>query len=95
MKLHKINIIKDKLKRKKRVKIDIKYKLLKSIIQNKNIKPTVRMYAMYKYNIKNTKNNMCLITGRFGGVYKFCNMSRHMIKKFSSLNKLQNIKIIS
>jgi ribosomal protein S14 len=95
MKLEKINIIKDKLKRKKKIKRDLKNKLLKSIIQNKKVKPVIRIYAFYLIYNKNIKNNMCLITGRFGGVYKFCNMSRQTIKKFSSSNKLQNIKIVS
>jgi len=95
MKSRNIKILKDKVKRKNNIKNDIKYKLLKSIIQNKKVEPLVRINASIKLNKKRRINNMCLITGRFGGVFKFCNLSRHMIKKFGNLNKLQNVKIVS
>jgi ribosomal protein S14 len=97
-----INIKKDILKRKKFTKIEIKKILLKSIIQNKNIKPLIRIKAVrknckYSYlsYISKQNNNICLKTGRIKGVYNMFNISRHSIKKISVMGNLQNIKIAS
>ena len=97
-----INIKKDILKRKKFTKIEIKKLILKSIIQNKNIKPLVRAKAIrkncnfsYLSFISKQNNNICLKTGRIKGVYNMFNTSRHFIKKIGMLGNLQNIKIAS
>ena len=83
-------------------KIEIKKILLKSIIQNKNIKPLIRVKAIrrnckfsYLSYISKQNNNICLKTGRIKGVYNMFNISRHCIKKMSVLGNLQNIKIAS
>lgn len=95
-----INIKKEFLKKKKFLKNEIKKIILKSITNNKNIKPIIRANAYYKLSklkisssISKQKNNICLKTGRIGGVYKFSNFSRHYIKKLFDQNNLQNIKI--
>lgn len=97
-----INIKKDLLKRKKYTKVEIKRILLKSIIQNKNVQPLVRVKAIrknckrsYLSYISKQNNNICLKTGRIKGVYNMFNISRHSIKKISVLGGLQNIKIAS
>ena len=97
-----INIRKDILKRKKFTKIEIKKIILRSIIQNKNVKPLVRIKAArkncnfsYLSFISKQNNNICLKTGRIKGVYKMFNTSRHFIKKIGMLGNLQNIKIAS
>jgi ribosomal protein S14 len=94
-----LNINKDFIKRKKFLKNEIKKIILKSIIQNKNIKPLIRAYIMYKISqikINSSiakQNNICVISGRIGGTYKLTNTSRHIIKKLSVNGNLQNIKI--
>lgn len=97
-----INIKKDILKRKKFTKTEIKKILLKSVIQNKNIKPIIRAKALrksYKFSylsyISKQNNNICLKTGRIKGVYNMFNLSRHSIKKIGVLGNLQNIKVAS
>lgn len=97
-----INIKKDVLKRKKFTKIEIKKIIFKSIIQNKNIKPLIRVKAIkkmckfsYLSYISKQNNNICLKTGRIKGVYNMFNMSRQTIKKIGVLGNLQNIKIAS
>jgi ribosomal protein S14 len=97
-----LNIKKDIIKRKKFTKIEIKKIILKSIIQNKNIKPVIRMKAIrnnckfsYSSSISKQNNNICLKTGRIKGVYNMFNTSRHFIKKIGVLGNLQNIKIAS
>ena len=96
------NINKDFLKRKKALKIEIKKIVLLSIMQNLNIKPCVRALAMKKIiklkknsSISRQNNNICLKTGRFKGVLKLTQLSRHYIKKIGSTGSLQNIKVSS
>ena len=100
-KTKKINIKKNIIKKKKFLKNEIKKIILKSIIQNKNIKPLIRSNAFYKlsqlkYNYLISKqNNVCLYSGKIKSIFKKYNMSRHFIKKFGVLNTLQNVKIIN
>jgi ribosomal protein S14 len=94
-----LNINKDLIKRKKYIKKQIKKIILKSIIQNKNLKPIIRSLAFYKLSQLSLKssiskqNNMCLLTGRMGGISKLTNLSRHSMKRLSINGALQNIKI--
>lgn len=97
-----LNIKKDILKRKKFTRNEIKKIILKSIIQNKNIKPLIRIKASrkncnfsYLSFLSKQNNNICLKTGRIKGVYNMFNTSRHFIKKIGVLGNLQNIKIAS
>ena len=96
------NINKDIIKRKKYLNCEIKKIILKSIIQNNNIKPYIRALANKKNSefqkisfISKQNNNICLKTGRFKGVLKMTQMSRHFIKKMGLMGSLQNIKIKS
>ena len=101
MKSKYIVIYKDVLKRKKFLKTELKSIILKSVLQNFQSKEIIRLSAYKKLTFLPKKsyiskqNNMCLLSGRFGGVYKFIGLSRHNIKNFSKFNMLQNIKIKS
>jgi ribosomal protein S14 len=95
-----LKINKDFIKKKNFIKQEIKKMILKSIIQNKNLKPIIRSLALYKLSRINLKasiskqnNNICLLSGRIGGVLKNTNLSRHSMKKLSINGNLQNIKI--
>lgn len=96
------NIVKDEIKRGKFLKTEIKRNILKSIIQNLNVKPNIRALALKKNSKIKTKsfiskqnNNLCLKSGRFKGVLKLTQISRHELKKLSLVGSLQNIKISS
>jgi len=81
------------------IKNEIKTIILKSIIQNNNVKPIYRANALYKLSKLTKKmgiskhNNICLKSGRSKGVYKLTNFSRHYMRKLFVQNNLQNIKI--
>lgn len=91
-----LNLRKDEIKRIKFLKNEINYNLLKSIINNQQIKPKYRAFANYKlqrtFLFFTQQKNYCLLTARSRGVWKFCNMSRHQINKFAKLGYLINIK---
>lgn len=93
-------IHKERIKRINYTKNEIKKIILKSIVQNKNIKPITRALARYKLtqfkkksSISRQNNNLCLMSGRIKGVFKQYNLSRHFIKKFLTSNNLQNTNI--
>lgn len=97
-----INIKKNNIRKKIFIRKQIKKIILKSIIQNKNNKPILRSLAYYKYSqtkysysITKQNNNLCLYSGKIKSVYKNYNMSRHLIKKISYENNLQNTKIVN
>jgi len=97
-----INIKKNNIKKTKFLKKEIKKIILKSVIQNKNLKPIIRSTAFYKmsrlkfiYSISKQNNNVCLYSGKLKSVFNKFKMSRHFIKKFCSNNSLQNSKIIN
>lgn len=94
-------IKKDIVKRKKFLKIELKKMILKSIFNNKNVNTLVRLRAKMKIDkyssnksISKQNNNICLKSGRIGGVFNKFNFSRHEIKNLGKNNDLQNYKII-
>ena len=99
MKKRGLVISKDLLKRKKYIKNEIKSIIYKSIFQNFQIKPIIRIEALRKITALSKKcnlskqNNICIVSGRFGGVFKQWNLSRHQIKNLSKFNLLNNTKI--
>lgn len=101
MKRGKKNIIKDQINRTYFIKNELKKIILKSIIQNKNVKPIIRSYALYKKSIFtrrssiSNQNNVCLLRGRIKGVWKFSQLSRHAMIKLATYGGLQNTKIKS
>jgi ribosomal protein S14 len=97
-----INIKKNNIKKKKILKKEIKILILKSLIQNNNLKPVTRANAFYKlsrlkyiYSISKQNNNLCLYSGKIKSTFNKFKMSRHFIKKFCSNNMLQNNKLIN
>lgn len=97
-----LNINKDKIKRKEYLKKEIKKLVLKSIVQNLNVKPAKRALAWKKMSclirnasISRQNNNICLKTGRYKGVLRISSLSRHYMKQLSLVGGLQNIKIKS
>jgi len=97
-----INIKKNNIKKKKFLKKELKIIILKSIIQNNNIKPIIRSSAFYKlsrlkYTHSKSKqnNNLCLYSGKIKSTFNKFKMSRHFIKKFCSNNALQNNKLVN
>lgn len=95
-----ININKDLVKRKKFLKIEIKKIILKSIFKNENVNTYVRLKVKkyldkYSHNksISKQNNNICLISGRIGGVFNKFGYSRQVLKKIGINNNLQNYKI--
>jgi len=97
-----LNINKDFVKRRMFIKKEIKKIVLLSIIQNLNLKPIIRANALKKLcafkrndSISRQNNNICLMTGRNKGVLNLTNLSRHQIKKLSTVGSIQNFKIKS
>jgi len=70
-------------------------------MQNFQVNEIIRLKAFKKITFLHKKgffskqNNMCLITGRMGGVFKINDLSRHSIKRIAKLNMLHNFKIKS
>jgi ribosomal protein S14 len=101
MRSRELVILKDKIKRKYFLKTELKKIILKSIIQNFGANDIVRLSAFKKITSFKRKtyisrqNNVCLLTGRMGGVYKLYNLSRHSMKRMAKINMLQNTKIKS
>lgn len=90
-------ILKNNLKNNLILKYEYKNTILKSIIQNKNLKHKVRIYAILNLKKVTTQKNkkICLISGRHRGVNTNLNLSRHNINFFAKLGILQNFKINS
>lgn len=101
MKKEKLVISKDLIKRKNFLKNEIKLILLKSIVRNFQINELIRIEMFRKISLIWKKcnitkqNNICLYTGRIGGVFKKWNSSRHYIKQMAKWNILNNTKIKS
>lgn len=83
------------------MKNEIKLILYKSIFKNFNLNEIIRVeakkkitYSWKKFNITK-QNNICLKTGRIGGVFKKWNSSRHEIKQMGKWNLLNNVSIKS
>ncbi len=97
----KLNSLKDKLKRKNFLKNEIKKIILKSIMQNFQINNIIRVNALKKLiffkkiTYISKQNNVCLKTGRYGGIFKKYSLSRHTIKRLAKFNNLQNTRIKS
>lgn len=79
-------MIKDKKQRIKFAKFELKSKIIKSFIQNKNIKSSIRWYFSVHTSkkIKKTSKvrikNRCVISGRSRSFYRFARLSRLFIR---------------
>lgn len=101
MKQYKLVISKDRVKRKIFLKNELKKLILKSIMKNHQIPEIIRIDALKHLTFFSKKssisqqNNICLLSGRSGGVFKQWQISRHNIKQAGKFNLLQNTKINS
>lgn len=101
MKKKTLTVTKDIIKRKNFLKSEIFLKIIKSILRNFQINDIIRLemsrklsFTSKRYNISK-QNNVCLHTGRIGGVFSKWNSSRHYIKQMGKWNLLTNVKIKS
>lgn len=94
-------LIKDFIKRKNFLKKEFKRVIYKSVLRNLQTNDLVRIEVLKKMNFFKKKcsisrqNNVCLVTGRIGGVFKKWNLSRHSIKNVAKLTMLHNTKASS
>lgn len=92
------NIYKNNLKKIYYIKNEFKVILLKSIIHDKNVKPIIRSYCLYKLtNIKKKsrisfQKSVCLILGKHRAIYSKFQIKRHTLKKLNTLAKIPNLK---
>jgi len=92
-----LNLIKLKTKNNYKKRQEIKTQILKSITQNKKIKPIYRSYAsimlqkrvLTKYKFK----HVCLKNNRHASVLNKFYISRHFLKNLALENRLQNVKL--
>lgn len=92
-------VIRDLLKRKKKLKNEVKILILKSILQTRNIPIKQRIGSLVqlarlacKKNAITKQQNVCLISGKKKTTFKITNTSRYVFKKLGDLGTLVNIK---
>lgn len=88
----------NKIKKIYFLKNEIKSILLKSIIQDKSVKPITRSYCIYKLLKLKKKSrisfqkNVCLMLSKYRAVYSKFGFKRHTIKKLNTSGELTNLK---
>jgi ribosomal protein S14 len=99
MKSEVLNFLKIKVKKRKLIKKELRYKILQSIFQNKRIAPNKRLFSfmlLLNCNGKISKHkDICLLTSKTDGLYNNFGISRNCVKKLLNHNKIQNIRINS
>lgn len=94
-------LVKDFIKRKDFLKKEFKKIIFKSVLRNLQTNDLVRIQVLKRMNFFKKKssisrqNNVCLVTGRIGGVFKKWSLSRHSIKNVAKLTMLHNTKASS
>jgi len=94
-------ITKDLIKRKCFLKKEFKKIIWRSVFQNFDVNKIIRIEMLKKLIFLKRKagisrqNNVCILTGRIGGVFKNYNLSRHSIKRMAKFTLLTNTKINS
>lgn len=90
-------ILLDKLYRKNFIKNELKFVLLKSIFQNRQVQSNLRFYAKIlisnhqkRYFISKQKKK-CIISGNSKGILSKFEINRHVIKKFNNMGLIQNV----
>ena len=85
--------------RRKFSQLEIKYRLLKSLIDTHNLSSKHKIIYQKKRRKKITKISitrhqaLCLLTGRARGVIREFGVSRQSLKRLALENKVQNIKV--
>lgn len=96
MNAKKLKISRDEILRLIFLKKEIKRILLKSIIKNQQVRPLSRGFCTYKLqrekNFFSRQKNICIITGKSGGVYSLTHTSRQMMNKLLQEGFLTNVK---
>ena len=93
------NIRKNKMLKITYLKNEYKYIILKSIIQNKNIKPKIRSFAKFKLvrmHIKTRisfQKKVCLLLNKCRGIYPKLQLKKHSIKKLNTSCEIPNLRI--
>lgn len=96
LKKNKQKILKNKLDTNILLKYELKNLILKSIIQNQNLKNKYRLYNIFLLKkIKKKNKKICLISGHNRSINNDLNLSRHNVNYLSKLGLLQNFKLKS
>ena len=85
------------LKRTHEIKNELKKKILKTFLVNKNQQTKLNFLVTNLYNTNNStmfnkQHNRCLYTGRVKGFQKKTRSSRQALKKFAVFGIVQNLK---
>lgn len=101
MKFNKIkqNIIKDVIQRKKLLKNELTYLLVKTVFRNQNISFSKKAYFIFWKNFKiktyyslSKLQNVCTLTGKNKTTFKLTTFNRQISKKYLDLGLLNNFK---
>lgn len=89
----------DIIKRKKRLKNELKLIIFKSFIQNRKIKPIVRyfikiknMQILKKEQSFSRQQNICVYSGKNKTTFKISSLSRQLTKRFIENGMIQSIR---
>lgn len=90
----------DLIKRKKRLKTELKLIILTSLFRNRTLKPTLRSIFKFKFISIWRKNysisyqqNICVASGKKKTTFKISSLSRQLTKRFIEHGFIQSIKI--
>lgn len=90
----------DLIKRKKKLKKEIKLIILKSFIRNRNLTPSIRAVFFFKFNSfwkkgtsESNQQNICIKSGKKKTTFQISNMSRQLTKRFIEHGLIQGVKI--
>ncbi len=90
----------DLIKRKKRLKNDLKLIILTSLFRTRMLKPSYRAIFKFKFMLAWRKNyslsyqqNICVYSGKKKTTLKISSLSRQLTKRFIENGLIQNIKI--
>jgi len=90
----------DIIKRKKRLKLEVKLLILKSLIHNKQLNPVIRSVFRFKfltywkkiYSFSN-QQNICVFSGKKKTTFKLSSASRQFTKRLIEHGLIQGVKI--
>jgi ribosomal protein S14 len=86
----KLNNLKEKYILLKKSQNKIQNKIQKSILQNNEINLLTKTIFFKKNKINKKRKNICLTTGRYRGLIKNFNASRHVVKEMIIKNQIHN-----
>lgn len=92
----KLNILKEHIRFKNGIRIEMHIKLIKSLAQNKNSKPLLRMISQKRlvaHRVSFTKKQLCVISGSFVNINPRLKISRFTIKNLILTRNLDNTSV--